>query len=81
VDTSQVIDLLSRAHIWEWKDLLLSCHGFRLFFGPTVKGRLLGRKSNHHTEGGPAMLGAWSPSLDGDLDPLTGVKQVGLAGT
>jgi hypothetical protein len=25
------------------------------------------------------MLGAWSPSLDGDIDPLTGVKRVGLA--
>jgi hypothetical protein len=22
--------------------------------------------------------GAWSPSLDGDLDPVTGVKRVGL---
>jgi hypothetical protein len=25
------------------------------------------------------MLGAWSPSLDGDPDPLTGVKWVGFA--
>jgi hypothetical protein len=32
---------------------------------------LLGRRSKHHTEGGPAMLGAWSFSLDGDLDPVT----------
>ena len=23
-------------------------------------------------------MGAWSPSLDGDLDPLTGVEWVGL---
>ena len=23
-------------------------------------------------------MGAWSPSLDGDLDPVTGVKWVGL---
>jgi hypothetical protein len=23
-------------------------------------------------------VGAWSPSLDGDLEPLTGVKWVGL---
>ena len=24
------------------------------------------------------MLGAWSPSLNGDLDPVTGVEWVGL---
>jgi hypothetical protein len=24
------------------------------------------------------MLGAWNPSLDGDLDPLIGVERVGL---
>jgi hypothetical protein len=24
-------------------------------------------------------VGAWSPSLDGDLEPMIGVKQVGLA--
>jgi hypothetical protein len=36
-------------------------------------------RSKHHTEAGPAVLGAWSPSLDGDLDPLTGVEWVGLA--
>jgi hypothetical protein len=24
------------------------------------------------------MLGAWSPSLDGDLNPVTGVEWVGL---
>ena len=24
-------------------------------------------------------MGAWSPSLDGDLDPVTGVEWVGLA--
>jgi hypothetical protein len=35
-------------------------------------------RSKHHTEAGPAVLGAWSPSLDGDLDPLIGVKWVGL---
>jgi hypothetical protein len=48
-------------------------------FGPTVMDGLLGRRSKHHTEAGPAVLGAWSLSLDGDLDPLTGVEQVGLA--
>jgi hypothetical protein len=42
-------------------------------------GGLLGRRSKHHTEARPAMLGAWSPSLDGDLDPVTGVEPVGLA--
>jgi hypothetical protein len=35
-------------------------------------------RSKHHIEAGPAVLGAWNPSLDGDLDPLTGVKWVGL---
>jgi hypothetical protein len=42
-------------------------------------GGLLGRRSKHHTKTEPAVLGAWSPSLDGDLDPLTGVEHVGLA--
>jgi hypothetical protein len=37
------------------------------------------RRSKHHTEAGPAVLGAYSPSLDGDLDPLIGVERVGLA--
>jgi hypothetical protein len=79
VDGSQVIDLLSWAQtcLWEREDLLPSCHGFRLFLD-----RLLGvsirRRSKHHTETGSQVLGAWSPSLDGDLDPLTGVERVGL---
>jgi hypothetical protein len=42
---------------------------------------LLDRRSEHHTEAGPAVLGAWSPSLDGDLDPVTGVERVGLVCT
>jgi hypothetical protein len=46
--------------------------------GPTVIGGLLGWRSKHHTEARPAVLGAWSPSLDGDLDPVTGVERVGL---
>jgi hypothetical protein len=79
VDGSQVTDLLCWAHIclWERKDLLLSCHGFRLF-----PDRLLGVgirwRSKHHTKTGSQVLGAWSPSLDGDLDPLTRVERVGL---
>jgi hypothetical protein len=44
-------------------------------------GGLLDRRSKHYTEAGPVVLGAWSPSLDGDLDPLTGVERVGLACT
>jgi hypothetical protein len=48
-------------------------------FGPTVIGGLWGWRSKHRTEAGPQVLGAWSPSLDGDLDPLTGVERVGLA--
>jgi hypothetical protein len=42
-------------------------------------GGLLGRRSKHHTETEPLVLGAWSPSLEGDLDPLTGVERVSLA--
>jgi hypothetical protein len=41
-------------------------------------GLLLGWRSKHHTKAGSAVLWSWSPSLDGDLDPLTGVEQVGL---
>jgi hypothetical protein len=49
--------------------------------GPTVIGGLLGWRSKHHTEVGSAVLGAWSPSLDGGLDPVTGVERVGLVCT
>jgi hypothetical protein len=35
-------------------------------------------RSKHHTEARPAVLGVWSPSLDGDMNPLTGVERVGL---
>ena len=52
------------------EDLLLSCHGFRLFLD-----RLIGGGDG----GGPCTTlslglrsGAWSPSLDGDLDPMIG---------
>jgi hypothetical protein len=45
---------------------------------PTALGGLLGWRSKHHTEVGPAVLGTWSPSLDGDLDPVIGVERVGL---
>jgi hypothetical protein len=47
-------------------------------FGPTVIGGLLGWRSKHHIEAGPAVLGAWSPSWDRHLDPMTGVERVGL---
>jgi hypothetical protein len=46
--------------------------------GLNVKGGLLGRRSKHRTEAGPQVLGAWSPSLDGELDPLAGVERVDL---
>jgi hypothetical protein len=39
---------------------------------------LLGRWSKHHTKAEPTVLGAWSLSLDGDLDPVIGVEWVGL---
>ena len=35
-------------------------------------------RSKHLSEVGSQVLGAWSPSLDGDLDLLTGVEWVGL---
>ena len=51
------------------EDLFLSCRGFRLF-----PDRLIGGEDG----GGPCTalslglrMGAWSPSLDGDLDPRT----------
>jgi hypothetical protein len=47
-------------------------------FRTNYYGGLLGRRSKHHTEAGPAVLGAWSPTLDGDLDPVTGVERFGL---
>jgi type IV secretory pathway TrbD component len=50
-------------------------------FGLTVKDWLLDRRSKHRIEAEPQVLGAWSPSLDGDLDPLTGVERVGLVCT
>jgi hypothetical protein len=44
---------------------------------PTIRGRLLG--GGLSTAPRPGLrCWAWSPSLDGDLDPLTGVKRVGL---
>jgi hypothetical protein len=57
--------------------LLLSCHGFRLFSDRLLEVGIRWM-SKHHTETGSQVLGAWSPSLDGDLDPLTGVERVGL---
>ena len=35
-------------------------------------------RSKHHTETRSQVLEAWSLSLDGDLDPVTGVEWVGL---
>jgi hypothetical protein len=49
------------------------------FFWTDYYGGLLGRRSKHRTEVGPQVLGPWSPSFDGDLDPLTGVERVSLA--
>jgi hypothetical protein len=45
---------------------------------PIVKGELLGRRSKHHIKTGHHVLGAWCPSLDGDLDPLIGEERVDL---
>jgi hypothetical protein len=49
--------------------------------GPTVIGGSLGWRSKHHTEARPTVLGAWNPSLDGDLDLVIGVERVGLVCT
>ena len=35
-------------------------------------------RSKHHTETVSQVLGDWSPSLDGDMDPLIVVERVGL---
>ena len=35
-------------------------------------------RSKHHTETRSQVLGVWSPSLDGDLDPVIGVEWVDL---
>jgi hypothetical protein len=56
-------------NLWSWVSTLS---------GLTVIGGLLGWRSKHHTEVGPAVLGVWSLSLDGDLDPVTGVERIGL---
>ena len=44
--------------------------------GPTL-GVGIRWRSEHHTETGSQVLEAWSPSLDGDLDPMTVVGRVG----
>ena len=62
------------------EDLSFSCLGFWLFLD-----RLLGVgirwRSKHYTKTRSQVLEAWSLSLDGDLDPLTGVEWVGLVFT
>ena len=57
--------------------LLLSCSGFRLF-----PDRLIGDGDSgglSTTLSPDSGVGAWSPSFDGDLDPLTGEWWVGSA--
>jgi hypothetical protein len=82
LDTSQVIDLLSRAHtcLWGGKTCYSLFMGSGSLWTDCYTG-LLDRRSKHHTEARPTVLGAWSPSLDGDLDPVTGVERVGLVCT
>jgi hypothetical protein len=53
-----------------------TCYSLVMGFGSfwaDCYGGLLGSRSKHHTEAGPAVLGAWSPSLDENLDPVIGV--------
>jgi hypothetical protein len=47
-------------------------------FRTNYYGWIIGWRSKHRTEVGPQVLGAWSLSLDGDLDLLTGVEWIGL---
>jgi hypothetical protein len=50
-----------------------TCYSLVMGFGSFRTNRyggLLDMRSKHHTKAGPSVLGAWSPSLDGDLDPL-----------
>jgi hypothetical protein len=54
--------------------LVMGCGSFRTY----CYGWIIGWRSKHRTEGGPQVLGAWSTSLDGDLDPLIGVERVDL---
>ena len=56
---------------------LLSCHGFRLFLDRLIGGGDGGGLSTTLSLG--LRCGGWSPSLDGDLDPLTGEWWVGPA--
>ena len=49
---------------------LLSCHGFWLFLNRLIGGGDGGGLSTVMSPG--LMWGAWSPSLDGDLDPFIG---------
>ena len=56
---------------------LLSCRGFHLFPDRLIGGRDGGGLSTILSPG--LMCGAWSPSLDGYLDLLTGEWWVGLA--
>jgi hypothetical protein len=70
MDPGQVTNLLSRAHtcLWEQEDLLLSCHGLRLF-----PDRLIGGgdrwRSKHRIEAGSQVqelgvqvwMGTWNP--------------------
>jgi hypothetical protein len=49
------------------------CYSLVMGFGSfqtDCYGGLFGWRSKHHTEARPAVLGAWSLSLDGDQDPL-----------
>ena len=54
---------------------MLSCHGFRLFLNRLIGGGDGGGLSTALSLG--LRRGAWSPSLDGDLDPMTGEWWVG----
>ena len=52
------------------EDLLLSCHGFWLFLDRLIGG---GDGGGPCTALNPGLRsGAWSPSLDGDLNPMIG---------
>jgi hypothetical protein len=75
VDGSQVtLIILSTYLLMGVRRLVTLLSRVPAFSGPTIKGGLSGRRSKHRTEARPLVLEAWSPSLDEDLDPLTGVE-------
>jgi hypothetical protein len=78
MDPGQVTDLLSRAHtcLWERECLYSLVMGSGSFRTDWLEAGMGGGLSTILRPG--LKCGVWSPSLDGDLEPMTGVERVGL---